>query len=37
MTRLEMKNCYMMLTEKQEKYQVNLLEKTDKYEYLIDE
>ena len=35
MIRLEMKNCYMILTEKLPKYQPALSSgKTDKYEYL---
>ena len=37
MIRLEMKNCNMILTEKQQKYQHYHLEKYDKYEYLTDE
>ena len=37
MTRLEMKNCNMILTEKQQKYQHYHLEKIDIYEYLTGE
>ena len=34
MRRLEMKNCNMMLTEKQQKNQRHHPQKIDKYEYL---
>ena len=37
MIRLEMKNCNMTLTEKQQKHQQYYLEKNDKYEYLKGE
>ena len=36
MVRLEMKNCNMILTEKQQKFQ-HCLKKIDKYEYLTGE
>ena len=37
MISLEMKNCNMILTEKQQKYQPDHLAKIDKYEYLTGE
>ena len=37
MIRLEMKNCNMILTEKQQKYHHYHLAKIDKYEYLAGE
>ena len=36
MVRLEMKNCNMILTEKQQKFQ-HCLKKIDKYDYLTGE
>ena len=37
MISLEMKNCNMILTDKQQKYQLDHLAKIDKYEYLTGE
>ena len=37
MIRLEMKNCVMILTEKQKKYQPSSSGNIDQYEYLTSE